>query len=225
MGLFGFQLTPRLNCKLFAAHHGRESNTVLRSLTKKPSLQHLNWRRALREKSSCLDNNDPTVQDLPHPADNNWGVRSDLFCDIKNRNHPRKLTEEKQLHQQEEPLVRKSDTVNPKPGLSGQLYQRTGDRNLQWYRKLTSTVKSTSNHTITLSKGVVLRKLAVALSKKTAKKVPVILPQPPTPKVVKQKELKKRKAKVNSKITKPRNPESVCHEPPIPTDKRISESE
>ena len=44
----------------------------------------------------------------------------------------------------------------------------------------------------------------MALSKKTAKKVPANLPQPPTPQVVKQKELTKRKAKVDGKITKPR---------------------
>ena len=38
-----------LKISLFEAHHGREANTVLRKLTKKPSLQDLNWNRVLKQ--------------------------------------------------------------------------------------------------------------------------------------------------------------------------------
>ena len=40
----------------FEAYHGREANTTLRSLTKKPSLRNLNWKNVINQKLSCLDN-------------------------------------------------------------------------------------------------------------------------------------------------------------------------
>ena len=46
------KLTP------FEAHHGREVNTVLRNLTKKPSLKNLNWKNVLQQKCLCLGEND-----------------------------------------------------------------------------------------------------------------------------------------------------------------------
>ena len=178
------------------AHHGREANTVLRNLTKKPSLQLLNWSKVLREKSSCLV--DPMVQDLRHQADTNWGVRLDLVYDIKSRSHPRKLTEEQQLDQQDEPRIHKPDRADLTPGPSGQLYQRTGDRNLQSYRKISSKVKSTCNHKIILNNGVLLRKSAITVSRKPAKKVPASFPQTPTLKAIKQKELAIKKTKTDT---------------------------
>ena len=119
------------------------------------------------------------MQDLPHTADTNWVVRSVLVYDIKSRNHPKRLIDE--------------------------LYQRTGDRKLQRYRKIIASVKSTSNHTINLDNCVVLRKSAVASSKKPAKKVHENLAQPPTPQIVKQTELTKKKNKKDAtKSTSPR---------------------
>ena len=145
------------------------------------------------------------MQDLPHPADTNWVVRSVLVYDIKSRNHPKRLIDEQQLGQQNEPLIHKPDTSESRTGPSGQLYQRTGDQKLQRYRKIIACVKSTSNHTINLDNCVVLRKSAVASSKKPAKKVHENLAQPPTPQIVKQKELTKKKNKKDAtKSTSPR---------------------
>ena len=123
-----FAVNATTKLRPFEAHHGREANTVLRNLTKKRSLQHLNWSRVIRQKISCLDDDDPTVPDLPHPADTNWDVRSDSVYDLKIGNHPRKPTEELQVEQRDKPWFRKLDTVNPQPG---QLYQRTRDRNFK----------------------------------------------------------------------------------------------
>ena len=52
-------------------HHGREAKTVLRNLTKKPSLQNLNWEKVLRQKSACLDSSNPRASNLPHPRATN----------------------------------------------------------------------------------------------------------------------------------------------------------
>ena len=38
------KLTP------FEPHHGREANTILRNLTKKPSLKNFNWENVLKQK-------------------------------------------------------------------------------------------------------------------------------------------------------------------------------
>ena len=92
LGALRFSKNSTLKISPFEAHHGREANTVLRNLTKKPSLQNLDWSRVIKTKSACLDTTDPNVQDMPHPADTNWSVQSDLDYDIKNRTHARRLT-------------------------------------------------------------------------------------------------------------------------------------
>ena len=70
------QLTP------FEAYHGREANTVLRSLTKKPSLKNLNWNNVVNQKLSCLDKagNLPEVE-----LTLDWEKRSDLVYAPQNR--------------------------------------------------------------------------------------------------------------------------------------------
>ena len=44
-----FALNATLKITPFEAHHGREANFVLRNLTKKLSLQNLNWERVLKK--------------------------------------------------------------------------------------------------------------------------------------------------------------------------------
>ena len=67
------KLTP------FEAHHGREVNTVLRNLTKKPSLKNLNWKNVLKQKCLCLDEKDPEVSTTAFPQHSNWEEMSDLI--------------------------------------------------------------------------------------------------------------------------------------------------
>ena len=70
-GALRFSKNATLKIAPFEAHHGRETNTVLRNLTKKPSLQNLDWSRVIKTKKACLDYADPKVRDMPHPAETN----------------------------------------------------------------------------------------------------------------------------------------------------------
>ena len=56
----------------FEAHHGREANTVVRNLTKKPSRQNLDWSPVIKTKYACLDDADPNSKDMPHPTETDW---------------------------------------------------------------------------------------------------------------------------------------------------------
>ena len=102
LGALRFSKNSTLRISPFEAHHGREANTVLPNLTKKPSLQNLDWSRVITTKNACLDAADPNAQDMPRPADTNWSVRSDLAYDIKNRTHARRLTEDQSANQHDE---------------------------------------------------------------------------------------------------------------------------
>ena len=50
-------LLPHSKTKLtpFEAYHGREANTALGNLTKKPSLRNLDWTNVTNHKLQCLD--------------------------------------------------------------------------------------------------------------------------------------------------------------------------
>ena len=63
------KLTP------FEAYHGREANTALQILTKKPSLKNLDWNIVINQKLSCLDkaSNIPNVE-----LTLDWEKRSNL---------------------------------------------------------------------------------------------------------------------------------------------------
>ena len=87
LGALRFSKNATLKISPFEAHRGREANTVLRNLTKKPSLQNRDWSRVIKTKNACLDDADPNANDMPHPADTNWAVRSDLAYDINHRSH------------------------------------------------------------------------------------------------------------------------------------------
>ena len=72
---------------------------------------------------------------MPHPADTNWSVRSDLVYDLKNRTHARRLTVDQSGNQDDEPSIRRSENPTGQPGPSGLLFQRTGNKNLKRYNK------------------------------------------------------------------------------------------
>ena len=108
LGALRFSKNATLKISPFEAHHGREANTVLRNLTKKLSLQNLDWSRLIETKNACLDDADPNKRDMSHPAETNWGVRSDLAYDIKHRSHARQLTNEQSGNREDEPSILKS---------------------------------------------------------------------------------------------------------------------
>ena len=81
---------------------------VLKTFTKKPSLQNLNWSRINKTKNACLDEADPNMRGMPHPTETNRGVRSDLAYDLKHRSHSRKITDEQAGNQDNEPSIIKS---------------------------------------------------------------------------------------------------------------------
>ena len=55
--LSALRFVPLSKTKLtpFEAYHGREANTALRNLTKKPSLKNLDWTKVINYKLQCLD--------------------------------------------------------------------------------------------------------------------------------------------------------------------------
>ena len=72
LGALRFSKKATNKLTTFEAHHGREANTVLRNLTKKPSLKNLNWENVLKQKCLCLDENDPEVNTIAFPKHSNW---------------------------------------------------------------------------------------------------------------------------------------------------------
>ena len=77
LGALRFSPNAALKKKPLEAIHDREANTVLRNLTKKPSLRNLNRSNVLKFKSACLDEQDAEAQQMPKPADIDRGMRSD----------------------------------------------------------------------------------------------------------------------------------------------------
>ena len=82
--LSALRFVPHSKTKItpFEAYHGREANTALRNLTKKPSLKNLNWNNVVNQKLSCLDKagNLPAVE-----LTLDWEKRSDLVYAPENR--------------------------------------------------------------------------------------------------------------------------------------------
>ena len=188
LGALRFVKNATFNITPFEAHHGREANTVLRNLTKKPTLRNLNWENVIRSKSACLDERDPIAQAMPEPMDTNWGIRSDTEYDLKNRRRPLKLADDQAVNQEDEPgIVRApSDSVEITPAV---VMQRTGERSINRYRPLNSDIVNQSKHTIEMGNGAVLRKSGVALkkAKNQKKRAPRQIAAPPTPWDLKRK--------------------------------------
>ena len=182
LGALRFVKNATLNLTPFKAYHGREANTVLRNLTKKPTLRNLSWENVIRSKSACLDERDPIAQAMPEPMDTNWRIRLDTEYDQINRQRPLKFADDQAANQDDEPgIVRApSDPVKIPPAV---VMQRTEGRNINRYRSLNSDIVNQSEHTIELSNGGVLRKSGVALKKAKVlkKRVPGQIAAPPTP--------------------------------------------
>ena len=163
----------------FEAHHGREANTVLRNLTKKPSLQNLNWNRVLKQKSACLDSDDPRAIKFPPPMATDWENRADVDYDVEHINHPGKLASDQLVSVADRgsaPVVgskcsvgvksRDADAQTPnRPNKRTELlFQRIKDTNKR-YRPLKQVVSESqkvvikSQHTLTLANGSVLRRV------------------------------------------------------------------
>ena len=123
LGALRFSKNATLKISPFKPHHGREAKTVLKNLTKKPPLQNLDWSRVITTKISCLDAADPNADNMPHPANTNWSVQSDLAYDIKNRSHARRLTEDQAANQHDEASILKPEKSSGQPGPSGLLFQ------------------------------------------------------------------------------------------------------
>ena len=154
LGALRFVKNATLNITPFEAHHGREANTVLRNLTKKPTLRNLNWEKVIRSKSECLDERDPTAQGMPEPMDTNWGIRSHTEYDRKNRRGPLKLADDQAVNQDDEPGIARApnDPVEIPPAV---VMQRTGERNMNRYRPLKSKIVDQTEHTFRMSNGAV----------------------------------------------------------------------
>ena len=204
--LSAFRFTPNATLKKspFEAHHGREANTVLRNLTKKPSLQNLNWNRVLKQKSADLDSDDPRAIKFPPPMATDWVDRSVVDYDVEHINHPRRLANYQLVSVADRgsaPVVgskcsvgvklRDADAQTPnRPNKRTELlFQRIKDTNKR-YRPLKQKVVSESQHTLTLANGSVLRKSGVTgktLNPIAPKFSETVSPKPPTMVAVKRR--------------------------------------
>ena len=85
--LRALRFVPHSKTKItpFEAYHGREANTALRNLTKKPFLKNLSWNNVVNQKLSCLDKAG-NLPDVELTLD--WAKRSDLVYAPENRKTP-----------------------------------------------------------------------------------------------------------------------------------------
>ena len=190
LGALRFSQNATTKLTPFEAHHGREANTVLRNLTKKPSLKNLNWKNVLKQKCLCLDENDPEMSAIAFPQHSNWEERSDLTYASALWKAPLILDSDHQMETCQgevsgvDPKIQGSgDAGGPKvqgSGDGGDLYQRTTSRTLNRYKFLKSHVISKSKLTIKLKNGSVIRKSAVAVKSKN------ILPKKRKPATLKE---------------------------------------
>ena len=186
-----FASNATLKISPFESHHGREANTVLRNLTKKPSKQNLNWDRVLKQKSTYLDSNDPRSNKFPPPKATDWEDRSDVDYDVEHINHPKKLAGDHLVSvadRSSEQVAASKNSVGVKMRESEAfmrtelLFQRIKDSNKR-NRPLKQKVVSESQLNLTLANGSVLRKIGVAgkapisAASKFSEKV---TPKPPT---------------------------------------------
>ena len=199
-----FAHSATLKISPFEAHHGREANIVLLNLTKKLSLQNLNWNRVLKQKAACLDSDDPRAIKFPPPMATVWQDRSDVDYDVEHINHPRKLAGDQLVSVADRgsaPVfgskysvgvkLRVADAQTPnRPNKRTELlFQRIKDTNKR-YRPFKQKVVNESQHTLILSNGSVLRKSGVAvktLSPNTPKFSETVTPKPPTMVAVKRR--------------------------------------
>ena len=180
------KLTP------FEAYHGREANTALRNLTKKPSLKNLNWNNVINQKLYCLDkaSNLPTVE-----LTLDWEKRSDLVYAPENIKTPRVLDE----HDLIETDPKATEIVDPKAAQelpeapewlkrhktsTTTAYQKTGEtdrKDPRRYKRLPLKIEKLTKHTVQMEKGSLPRRSGVSFrsaaeeSQKEATRAPQVL--------------------------------------------------
>ena len=158
------KLTP------FEAYHGREANTALRNLTKKPSLKNLNWNNVVNQKLSCLDKagNLPEVE---HTLD--WEKRSDLVYAPQNRKAPIILDDDVVADPKAPEVLDPKELSPPKTATwlkkhktsSTTVYQRTGKtdpNDPRRYKRLPLKNEKMTKHTLQMEKGSLLRRSGVS---------------------------------------------------------------
>ena len=158
------ELTP------FEAYHGREANTVLRNLTKKPSLKNLNWNNVVNQNLSCLDKagNVPEVE-----LTLDWEKKSDLVYAPQNRKTPIFLDDEVVADPKAQEVVDPKEIRSPKAPTwlkkhktsSTIVYQRTGKtdpKDPRRYKRLPLQIEKLTKHTVQMTKGSLLRRSGVS---------------------------------------------------------------
>ena len=159
----------------FEAYHGREANTALRNLTKKPSLKNLNWNNVINQKLSCLDK----ASGLPNvELTLDWEKRSDLVYAPENRKTPRVLDEYDLIEMDVDPKA--TEVVDPKAAQklpktpewlkrhktsTTTVYQETGKtdpKDPRRYKLLPLKTEKLTKHTVQMKKGSLLRRSGVS---------------------------------------------------------------
>ena len=170
--LSALRFVPHSKTKLtpFEAYQGREANTALRNLTKKPSLNNLNWNNVVNQKLSCLDK----AGNLPEVGLTlDWEKRSDLVYAPQNRKTPIMLDDDavadpkapevvdpKELRPPKTPTWLKKHTTSYTT-----VYQRTGKtdpKDPRRYKRLPLKIEKLTKHTVQMKKGSLLRRSGVS---------------------------------------------------------------
>ena len=170
--LSALRFVPHSKTKLtpFEAYHGREANTALRNLTKKPSLKNLNWKNVINQKLSCLDKAS-NLPDVELTLD--WEKRSDLVYAPENRKTPRVLDEQELI---ETDAPKATEIVDPKAAQvlpeapewlkrhktsTTTVYQKTGKtdpKDPRRYKRLPLKIETLTKHTVQMEKGSLIRR-------------------------------------------------------------------
>ena len=161
--LSALRFVPHSKTKLtpLEAYHGREANTALRNLTKKPSLKNLNWNNVVNQKLSCLDKagNLPEVE-----LTLDWEKRSDLVFAPQNRKAPIMLDDDEVADPKAPEVLNPKELGPPKTptwlkrhkASSTTVYQRTGKtdpKDPRRYKRLPLKIDKMTKHTVQMKKG------------------------------------------------------------------------
>ena len=138
------------------------------------------------------------------------GVRSCTEYNVENRRHPMRLADDRIANQDNEPGIVRTTDAPPTAMPPAVVMQRPGERNLNRYKPLKSSIISQSEHTIKLSDGAVLRKSGVALKRtnNSKKRGPGWVTAPPKPCHLKRKLLANRPSSSKGTTGKQKNAKS-----------------
>ena len=173
--LSALRFVPHSKTKItpFEAYHGREANTALRNLTKKPSLKNLNWNNVVNQKLSCLDNAG-NLPDVERTLD--WEKKSDLVYAPENRKTPIILDDEEvtetdpKAQEVADPKITRNVPKAPAwlkrhKTSSTIVYQRTGKtdpKDPRRYKRSPLKIEKITKHTVQMEKGSLLRRSGVS---------------------------------------------------------------